>query len=58
MMTVYLCQDTITGIYSALYDAWLEKRAGEAKIALHGNMERSCSASTAKWRKSKRKQRR
>ncbi|MCU6747616.1 MULTISPECIES: TIGR03915 family putative DNA repair protein [Lachnospiraceae] len=39
MMTVYLCQDTITGIYSALYDAWLEKRAGEAKIALHGNME-------------------
>ena len=39
MTDVYLCCDTITGLYSAIYDAWREHREGEAKIAVQGNME-------------------
>lgn len=39
MKRVYLCHDTITGLYSAIYDAWMERRDGEAGIAIQGNME-------------------
>ena len=28
MKTMYICHDTITGLYSALYDAWKESREG------------------------------
>ncbi|WP_346908147.1 TIGR03915 family putative DNA repair protein [Faecalicatena orotica] len=33
---VYICHDTITGIFSAIYDAWKESRDTEAGIALRG----------------------
>lgn len=34
----YICHDTITGIFSAIYDAWKESRDTEAGIALRGFM--------------------
>lgn len=35
MKRVYICQDSITGLYSAIYDAWKERRGdGSAGIAL------------------------
>ena len=40
MKKVYLCHDTITGIYSALYDAWLKSRDAEAGIGFAGSIER------------------
>ena len=30
MKKMYICHDTITGLYSALYDAWKESRDKEA----------------------------
>ena len=38
MKQVYICYDTITGIFSAIHDAWKESRDGEAGIALRGCM--------------------
>ncbi len=39
MKKVYICNDTITGIFSALYDAWKESRDKDAGIALRGMLE-------------------
>ena len=34
---IYLCEDNVTGLFSALYDAWREGRTQEnAGIALKG----------------------
>lgn len=35
---IYICHDTITGIFSAIYDAWRENRDGDGGIALRGQM--------------------
>lgn len=40
MKRVYVCQDNVTSLFSALYDAWKEKRqSGDAEIAFRGNVE-------------------
>lgn len=39
MKQVYICNDTITGVYSALYDAWKENRNGEADIQFRGRTQ-------------------
>ena len=39
MKKMYICQDTITGLYSALYDAWKESRDGDAGIELRGKTQ-------------------
>lgn len=40
MITVYICSDTITGIFSAVYDAWKDgRREEECRIAIKGMME-------------------
>lgn len=39
MKRVYVCGDTITGLYSALYDAWKECRDKEAGIELKGRSQ-------------------
>lgn len=40
MKTIYVCTDTITGIYSAIYDAWKTKKTEEeCGIALRGFLE-------------------
>lgn len=39
MKQVYICHDTVTGIYSALYDAWKESRNREAGIELRGKTQ-------------------
>ena len=39
MKTMYICHDTITGLYSALYDAWKESRDGDAGIELRGKTQ-------------------
>ncbi len=39
MKQIYICHDTITGLYSALYDAWKENRNGEAGIELRGKTQ-------------------
>ena len=36
---VYICENTINGIFSALYDAWKESRDLEVGIALKGQVE-------------------
>lgn len=37
---IYICHDTKEGLFSALYDAWMERReTGEAGIAFYGNLE-------------------
>lgn len=38
MKKVYVCEDTITGMYSAIYDAWIESRNDEVGIELRGQM--------------------
>ena len=39
MKKMYICHDTITGLYSALYDAWKESRDGDAGIELRGKTQ-------------------
>lgn len=39
MKQVYICHDTVTGICSALYDAWKEARDQEAGIELKGRIQ-------------------
>lgn len=39
MKQVYICHDTVTGIFSALYDAWKEARDKEAGIELKGRIQ-------------------
>jgi probable DNA metabolism protein len=36
---IYICEDTITGLYSALHDAWKECRNAEAGIELKGRIQ-------------------
>ena len=37
---IYVCHDDITGIFSAVYDAWKERReTGDAGIAFKGSVE-------------------
>ena len=39
MREIYICTDTITGLCSALHDAWLENRNGDAGIGLRGRIQ-------------------
>lgn len=40
MKRIYVCSDSVRGIYSAVYDAWLERReSGDAGIGVRGRME-------------------
>ena len=40
MKKIYVCNDTITGIFSAIYDAWKEGREEkECGIAIKGMLE-------------------
>ena len=42
MKKIYVCNDTITGIFSAIYDAWKEGReekdTGGARVAVNWNI--------------------
>ena len=39
MRQIYICTDTITGLYSALHDAWRDCRDGDAGIEIRGKMQ-------------------
>ena len=39
MKQIYICSDTITGLCSALHDAWLENRNGDAGIGVRGKTQ-------------------
>ncbi len=40
MKTVYVCNDTVTGIFSGIYDAWkMRKKEEECEIALRGMVD-------------------
>lgn len=40
MKTVYVCNDTITGIFSGIYDAWKAGKGEEdCEIALRGMLD-------------------
>lgn len=39
MKRIYVCHDTLTGIYSALHDAWVESRNGDAGIRFRGRIQ-------------------
>lgn len=40
MKTVYVCTDTVTGLFSALHDAWKESRCADAEIEVKGSRQR------------------
>ena len=39
MKTIYICEDSVTGMLSAIYDAWMESRDKEAGIGLKECLE-------------------
>ena len=39
MRQIYICSDTITGLYSAIHDAWKECRNAEAGIEVKGKTQ-------------------
>lgn len=40
MKTIYICTDSVTGIFSAVYEAWKERRReGASGIAIRGSVE-------------------
>ena len=40
MKTIYICTDSITGIFSAVYEAWKDRRReGASGIAIQGSVE-------------------
>lgn len=39
MKTMYICSETLVGMYSALYDAWRESRDTDAGIELRGEIQ-------------------
>lgn len=39
MKQIYVCTDTITGLYSALHDAWKENRDGDAGVEIRGHVQ-------------------
>ena len=40
MVRVYICRDNVTGLFSAVYDAWMECRTtGNAEIVFRGSIE-------------------
>ncbi|MCI7182078.1 MAG: DNA metabolism protein, partial [Lachnospiraceae bacterium] len=39
MKKIYVCENNITGILSAIYDAWKESRDADAGIEIRGFME-------------------
>ena len=42
MKIVYVCKDSITGIFSAVYEAWKRRNEGrELSIAIQGSVELS-----------------
>ncbi len=41
MKQIYICTDTITGLYSALHDAWKECRDAEAGIEIKGKTQQA-----------------
>ena len=55
MKQIYICSDTITGIYSALYDAWKENRDKEAGIELRGKTQQQLSVSIPLWKKTEKR---
>ena len=39
MKTIYICTDSVTGIFSAVYEAWKERcREGASGIAIRGSV--------------------
>ena len=52
MKTIYICTDSVTGIFSAVYEAWKE-RAGRVPVGSPSGAvwSRSCSVSTGRFRK-------
>lgn len=40
MRQIYICTDTVTGLCSALHDAWLENRDADAGIEIRGKTQR------------------
>lgn len=56
MKTVYICNDTITGIFSAVYDAWkTKKNEDECGIAFQGAAERELFCEYCRTEESERK---
>lgn len=39
MKTIYICEDSVTGMLSAIYDAWMESRDKESGIGLKEHLE-------------------
>ena len=56
MKTVYVCTDTIIGMYSAIYDAWKSKKTeGECGIAIRGFLEQELFCSYVEVEETERK---
>lgn len=57
MKTMYVCEDNITGMFSAIYDAWLECRDKEAGIGIKENLEQQLFCEYKEVRESEKKAR-
>lgn len=56
MRTIYICEDTVTGIFSAIYDAWKAgEDAGRCGIGLRGQMEQELFCSYTEVEESEKK---
>lgn len=55
MKQVYICNDNITGIFSAFYDAWKERRDQEVGIELKGKVEQQLFCEYTEAQEEKRK---
>lgn len=55
MKQIYLCSDTVTGLYSALHDAWKENRDSDAGIEIRGSVQRQLFCSYVDVEESDRK---
>lgn len=56
MRRMYLCSDTVTGIFSAIYDAWQRRQCSEGMgIAIRGNMEQELFCEYYEVRESEKK---
>lgn len=55
MKKIYICNDTITGMFSAIYDAWKERRDGEAGIELRGALAQQLFCEYAEVEETERK---
>lgn len=58
MKRIYVCENEVTGLFSALYDAWkylVPDHGAECGIRFRGHLEQSCSVNIQKLNRMRRR---